>query len=121
MDPYSTSEDMMMDGPRAATLVVNGTVGAYKSVPKGWIRLRVLNGSNARFYRFYFQDHTVFYKIATEGGFLESPVQLSEMVMAPGERNEIMIDLASFDHMTLMAEFLPADPEDDVAFHCNCL
>ncbi len=32
--------------------------------------------------------------------------------MAPGERNEIMIDLSDGQNTTLMADLLPADPED---------
>ena len=91
--------------------MINGTINAHHTVPAGWVRLRLLNGSNARFYRFFFADNQPFYKIATEGGFLNRPVSITELTMAPGERNEVMIDLSSHASLSLMAEFLPADPE----------
>lgn len=72
--------------------------------------MRLLNASNARFYRFFFAENFPFYKIATEGGFLNQPAKITELTMAPGERNEIMIDLAGVKTIDLNAEFLPADP-----------
>ena len=56
------------------------------------VRLRLLNGSNGRFYRFRFDDDRTFHKVATDGGFLEAPVPLTELIMVPGERNEIVVD-----------------------------
>ena len=74
-------------------ITANGIAGAEATVPAGLIRLRLLNGSNARFYRFRFADGRAFHKIATEGGFLPDPVLIDELVMLPGERNEIIVDL----------------------------
>ncbi len=110
MQPFAVTNDQIMDGLREETLVVNGTINAYHTVPAGWVRLRLLNGSNARFYRFFFANDEPFYKIATEGGFLNQPVAIEELTMSPGERNEIMIDLSSHTSLSLMAEFLPSDP-----------
>jgi len=111
MRPYTVGNDALMDGLREQTLIVNGTVNPRHNVPAGWVRLRLLNASNARFYRFFFAEDAPFYKIATEGGFLNKPVEITELAMAPGERNEIMIDLSNAQTVQLMAEFLPADPE----------
>ena len=116
MNPYHVTPELAMDGVRGDTLVINGTIDPFHVVPKGWVRLRLLNGSNARFYRFYFGNSTPFYKIATEGGFLNKPVLIDSLSMAPGERNEIMIDLSDIDNINLMAEFLPVDPEDSLFF-----
>ena len=112
MNEYAVDRRQLNNGLREDTLVVNGTVNAYHPVPEGWVRLRLLNGSNARFYRFYFGDNTPFFKIAAEGGFLNQPVQLESIEMAPGERNEILIDLSDGGDVTLIANLLPADPED---------
>lgn len=111
MNHYAPTDQEVVDGLREDTLVVNGTIGAYHSVPQGWVRLRLLNGSNARFYRFHFGD-TPFFKIATEGGFLNRPVEMEFIDMSPGERNEIMIDLSDGANATLFADLIPADPED---------
>lgn len=112
MQPYATNNEQILDGLRDETLVINGTINPHLNVPKGWVRLRLLNGSNARFYRFYFAGNIPFYKIATEGGFLNAPVEITSLTMAPGERNEIMIDLSNLESLDFMAEFTPADPED---------
>ncbi|MEM7119475.1 MAG: multicopper oxidase domain-containing protein, partial [Chloroflexota bacterium] len=112
MDEYAVPQGDLDDGLREDTLVVNGTVDAYHSVPQGWVRLRLVNGSNARFYRFHFGDETPFFKIATEGGFLNQPIEMTSIEMAPGERNEIMIDLSDGVNATLIADLLPPDPDD---------
>jgi bilirubin oxidase len=112
MNEYSVTVEEITNGLREETLVVNGTVDAYQNVPQGWVRLRLLNGSNARFYRFHFGTDVTFFKIATEGGFLNQPIEMEFIDMAPGERNEIMIDLSSGSNATLIADLLPTDPED---------
>ena len=119
MNEYAVTEEDIMNGLREDTLVVNGTVDAYHSVPQGWVRLRLLNGSNARFYRFHFGNDVPFFKIATEGGFLNQPVEMEFIDMAPGERNEIMIDLSDGANATLIADLLPADPEDSGGWFAN--
>ncbi len=85
------------------TILVNGTVGAYKKVPKGWVRFRILNGSNARFYNFAFEDNRAFDIIATEGGFLDRPVSATTLEVWPGERFEIMINFSNSSEVKLMA------------------
>ena len=112
MNEYSVTVEDIINGLRDDTIVVNGTVDAYHNVPQGWVRLRLLNGSNARFYRFHFGNDVTFFKIATEGGFLDQPVEMEYFDMAPGERNEIMVNLSDGQNATLMADLLPADPED---------
>jgi bilirubin oxidase len=111
MNEYAVEQrQLFIDGLREDTVVVNGTLNAYHAVPQGWVRLRLLNGSNSRFYRFSFDDGASFYKIATEGGFLNQPVQMESIQMAPGERNEIMVDLSDGANATLIADLLPVDP-----------
>ena len=119
MNGYSVTEDDLKNGLREDTLVVNGTVDAYHAVPQGWVRLRLVNGSSARFYRFHFGSDAPFFKIATEGGFLNQPVEVAFIDMAPGERNEIMIDLSDGAHATLIADLLPADPEESGRWFAN--
>ncbi len=94
------------DDLREPTLVINGTVDPFVSVPRGNVRLRLLNASNARSYEFFVKGNLPFHKIATEGGFLESPVELTKLRISPGERNEIVIDMSNGD-VELMAYYLP--------------
>ena len=82
------------DGWLGDTVVINGAAAALARVPAGKVRLRLLNGANARFYIVRFADNRAFHKIAGDGGLLESPAPLTTMEMAPGERCEIIVDMA---------------------------
>ena len=82
------------DGMLGDTITANGIANATHRVPAGLVRLRLLNGANARYFRFHFSDNREFLKIATDGGFLEEPVPIRELVMSPGERNEVVVDFS---------------------------
>jgi FtsP/CotA-like multicopper oxidase with cupredoxin domain len=75
------------------TILVNGTYASFVDVPAKQIRLRILNASNARRYNFGFEDGRTFYQIATDDGLLPSPVPRGRMILAPGERAEVIVDL----------------------------
>jgi len=91
-------------GAMGDTILVNGTHGPYLDVPKQLIRLRVLNASNARRYDFGFSDGRPFRQIATDGGLLEAPVERTRMLLSPGERAEIIVDMSQTDQpVTLMS------------------
>ena len=82
------------DGWLGDTVIINGAIAPVANVPAGKVRLRLLNGANARFYVVGFEDNRRFYKIACDGGLLEAPIPLTTMEMAPGERCEIVVDMA---------------------------
>jgi FtsP/CotA-like multicopper oxidase with cupredoxin domain len=73
-------------------MVVNGVVDPVATVPQRLVRLRLLNAANARNFRLFFEDQRSFHLIATDGGFLAEPAPLSLLVLAPGERAEILVD-----------------------------
>ena len=102
------------DGWLGETVVVNGAINPVASVPAGKVRLRLLNGANARFYLVGFADNRTFHKIAVDGGFLESPVPLTMMEMAPGERCEIIVDMADGNSAELLTLFEDELELDDV-------
>lgn len=83
-----------MQGARGRTLLVNGTVDAQAAVPAGLVRLRLVNGSNARIYDLFFEDRRSFHWIASEGGMLDAPVALRSLTLAPGERAEVLVDFS---------------------------
>lgn len=90
-------------GMHGDTLLVNGTYAPYLDVPAGLIRLRILNGSNARRYNFGFEDGREFHQIASDGGFLEQPVSRTTMLLGPAERAEILVDVSDLNDITLMS------------------
>ncbi|WP_269494834.1 multicopper oxidase family protein [Castellaniella sp. S9] len=90
-----------MHGRRGDTLIVNGTVNPVARVPRGLVRLRLVNGSNAREYDLAFADDRPFHWIASEGGLLDKPVVLRSLRLAPGERAEILVDFSDGRPATL--------------------
>lgn len=91
----------VMHGRRGDTLMVNGTVNPVARVPRGLVRLRLVNGSNAREYDLAFADDRPFHWIASEGGLLDKPVELRSLRLAPGERAEILADFSDGQPATL--------------------
>lgn len=77
------------------TIMVNGQVWPNMNVKQGQYRLRLLDGSSSRFYNFTFSNGMSFTQIGSDGGYLKSPVQLTSLVLAPGERVDILVDFSS--------------------------
>lgn len=75
------------------TVMVNGTVGGYQEVTTERVRLRLLNGSTARTYTFEIPDRSMT-MVASDGGFLDAPLEMDQVRLAPGERAEVVV---SFD------------------------
>lgn len=93
------------------TILVNGTHAPYLELPAKLVRLRILNGSNARRYNFGFSDNRKFYQIASDGGLLPAPVERDRMQLFPGERAEILVDLSkNTDSVTLFSYPVAGDP-----------
>lgn len=84
----------IMQGRRGDTILANGTPNAVARVPSRLVRLRFVNGSNARIFDLSFSDNRAFRWIASEGGLLAGPVELRSLSLAPGERAEILVDFA---------------------------
>jgi len=76
------------------TIMVNGKVWPNLEVEPRQYRFRVLNGSNARFYNLMFSNQMPFIQIGTDGGYLPRPVQLGSLLLAPGERADILVDFS---------------------------
>jgi FtsP/CotA-like multicopper oxidase with cupredoxin domain len=75
------------------TILVNGTPGPYLDVTTERVRLRLLNASNARVYNFHFSDDREYDVIASDGGLLPEPVRRDHLLLSPGERAEIVVEL----------------------------
>jgi blue copper oxidase len=74
------------------TMMVNGTLAPYLEVPAQRVRFRLLNASNQRVYNIRFPIGNNPQLIGTDGGLLETPVNLSTIVLSPGERAEVVVD-----------------------------
>lgn len=78
-------------------VLVNGVAWPYADVEPREYRVRVLNGSDSRVYNLSFGGLT-FWQIGTDLGFLNNPVSLKNITVAPGERVDLVVD---FDKVPL--------------------
>jgi spore coat protein A, manganese oxidase len=84
------------------TMVVNGRTWPFLEVEPRRYRLRFLNGCNARFLILKMvttpqatrpaAPALPFWRIGADGGFLPRPVQLAQLLMAPAERADVIVD-----------------------------
>ncbi len=89
-EPYTSLMDYM-HGKEGSTVMVNGQVNPVLPIKPGQVqRWRVLNASNARFYKLSLENHTL-YVVGTEGGLLDKPYPMSSIILSPGERVEILV------------------------------
>lgn len=80
-------------GMKGDRFLVNGIEQPHVQVGADWLRLRLLNGSNARFYNLAFEDDRDFFVIAGDAGLLPEPARRQSLLLSAGERAEIMVDL----------------------------
>lgn len=82
------------------TIVVNGKTWPNLNVERCEYRLRLLNGSNARFYELRFSNNMCFTQIGSDGGYLSKPVTLTSLLLAPAERADLLVDFSSLQPNT---------------------
>ena len=111
---FPREHNVITAGLLGDTILVNGTYAPYVEVPAKLVRLRLLNGSAARRYNFGFSDNRTFYQIATDGGLLEAPVERTRLLLAPGERAEILVDFSNSEEPTLLMSYAFTDGENPV-------
>ena len=109
-------------------MVVNGNTWPYLEVEARRYRFRLLNGTQGRFLILKADQPLTFWQIGAEGGFLPEPAPLDQLLMAPAERADVIVDFSSFspgDVITLQnigpdepfaggvpgEDFDPADPD----------
>ncbi|MGN7408754.1 multicopper oxidase family protein [Sporosarcina sp. SAFN-010] len=99
------------DGTLGDHLLVNGTLDPKLSVPQGKVRLRLLNGSNARNYTVSLNSGDSFQQIATDGGLLNDPLEMDSLLLTPAERAEIIID---FDQLQNVKDLALVDDQGTI-------
>jgi FtsP/CotA-like multicopper oxidase with cupredoxin domain len=109
-------------------IVVNGRTWPSLDVQRRRYRFRILNGCNARFLILRLSNGLSFWQIGNEGGLLPAPLQRGELLLAPAERADVIVDFTRvptgteivlrnvgpdepFGGGTPGVDFQPADPE----------
>jgi spore coat protein A, manganese oxidase len=88
------------------TPVINGKAYPYLDAQPRRYRLRLLNGSQAAFYNVRFRktdnSYLTFHVIGSEGGLLPAPAVKNELLIAPGERFDVIVDFKGLSGSTVM-------------------
>jgi spore coat protein A, manganese oxidase len=91
-------------------IAVNGKLWPYLNVEPRKYRFRLLNGSNARFYSLTISGpaitkkvklQTPFNQIGAEGGLLPTTATTNQLLIAPGERADVIVDFTNAAGLTL--------------------
>jgi spore coat protein A, manganese oxidase len=83
-------------------ILVNGMAWPYLEVEPRKYRFRVLNGSNSRFYNLRLTGGPMMWQIGTDGGFLPIATPLSQLLLSPGERADLIVDFSMFEGETII-------------------
>jgi len=75
-------------------ILVNGMAWPVLEVEPRQYRFRMLNGSDSRFYNLFLSSGQQFIQIGSDQGFLYSPFAMNQVLIAPGERKDIIIDFS---------------------------
>jgi spore coat protein A len=75
-------------------IVVNGATWPSLRVQQRRYRLRFLNGCNSRFLILRMDNRLPFWQIGNDGGLLSEPVELTELLLGPAERADVIVDFA---------------------------
>jgi spore coat protein A len=84
-------------------MLVNGKVWPFLEVEPRMYRLRILNGCNARILSLDIGGPNL-WQIGAEGGMWDQPVPMKELVLAPAERADVLVDFSKFPGARLVVK-----------------
>ena len=111
--PKNGTHPMWMSEFFGENICVNGKVAPFLEVEPRKYRFRLVNGSNSRFYHLTLVPSSAdgkaigkpsgappFHQIGTDGGLLPRPLSLRYLMVAPGERFDLVIDFSEHPGMS---------------------
>lgn len=89
--PAPHSDADYMNGKEGDIILVNGQVNPVLTLRPGQVqRWKIVNASNARFYKLSLANHNL-HVIGTDGGLLDKPYAQGTVLLSPGERVDLLI------------------------------
>lgn len=90
-EPTPYTEQDFLDGKEGDIVLVNGRINPVLNIKPGQVqRWRIINAGTAKYYKLSLENHK-FYVIGTDGGLLDKPYPVSELLMTPGERVDLLV------------------------------
>ena len=97
------------NGREGDAVLVNGRIRPVLTIAPGEVqRWRIINASAARVYRLAFPGQRVV-QVGSDGGLIEQPVELDEMVLAAAERVELLVRGTGAPGTATVLQALPYD------------
>jgi FtsP/CotA-like multicopper oxidase with cupredoxin domain len=75
-------------------IIVNGKAWPYLTVRRRKYRFRIINASNARFFRFFFTNGLRFVHVASDSAYLEKPIMSNATLLGPSEIADVILDFS---------------------------
>lgn len=75
-------------------IIVNGKAWPRLTVRRRKYRFRIINASNARFFKFFFSDGLRFTHVASDSAYIEKPVTTNEILVGPSEITDVIVDFS---------------------------
>jgi FtsP/CotA-like multicopper oxidase with cupredoxin domain len=108
---YLRSRMERMNGFLGNRIMVNGQANRVFPVKGRAYRLRILNGSNSRMFRLGWSDGRDLQIIGTDGGLLEKPLNVPDIMLGPAERADLWADFGDMPRGTNVSLLsLPFNP-----------
>lgn len=101
-----------MNGFLGNRIFINGSPDQSLSLKSGCVyRLRLLNGSNSRFYKLAWEDGTPLIVIGKDGSLLDKPKSMPYIMLGVAERVDLWVDLKDrFQGSQIVMKSLPFTP-----------
>lgn len=98
-----------MNGREGNLILINGQRNPRLDVAPGeTFRLRMVNACAGRYLRLSLQEHNL-RLIGTDGGYLERPVALDELLLVPGQRCDLLVTASESGKQPFQLLSLPYD------------
>lgn len=75
-------------------IIVNGKAWPRMTVRRRKYRFRIINASNARFFRFFLTNGLKFIHVGSDSSYIERPVKTNSTLLAPSEIADVVIDFS---------------------------
>ncbi|XP_062111062.1 multicopper oxidase LPR1-like [Humulus lupulus] len=75
-------------------IIVNGKAWPRLTVRRRQYRFRIINTSNARFFRFFFSNGLRFIHVGSDSAYLSRPVMTDDILLGPSEITDVIVDFS---------------------------
>uniref|UniRef100_A0A0C9S805 TSA: Wollemia nobilis Ref_Wollemi_Transcript_12520_2257 transcribed RNA sequence n=1 Tax=Wollemia nobilis TaxID=56998 RepID=A0A0C9S805_9CONI len=102
-------------------ITVNGKAWPYLKVKRRKYRFRIINASNARFYKFALSNKLSMTQIGSDSAYLHAPVSVPSLLLGPSEIADVVIDFnnSSTDEAILTNNAVYPYPSGDPVNNLN--